>query len=162
MHIRSLRELTPRPLAWFWRGCLALDELTILDGDPGLGESLAALCYLVSRLDAHQMVRSRHSLRRESSSEQHPDAEAASCSRSARPWSRLDNDSQWTPFPKNRQRFSSSRRPPMSDAIRHRIKAHRRLGPDASAAARPLLEFAPPPPAGPASRLGSNHRGELK
>lgn len=43
MHIRSLSELTPRPLAWFWPGRLALGKLAILDGDPGLGKSLVAL-----------------------------------------------------------------------------------------------------------------------
>ena len=43
MQIRSLRELTPRPLAWFWPGHLALGKLAILDGDPGLGKSLVTL-----------------------------------------------------------------------------------------------------------------------
>ncbi len=43
MQVRSLRDLSPRPLTWFWPGRLALGKLAILDGDPGLGKSLVAL-----------------------------------------------------------------------------------------------------------------------
>jgi hypothetical protein len=43
MQVRSIQELRPRPLAWFWPGRLALGKLAILDDDPGLGKSLVTL-----------------------------------------------------------------------------------------------------------------------
>jgi hypothetical protein len=43
MKLRSIDQLTPRPRAWLWPGRLALGELALLEGDPGLGKSLLAL-----------------------------------------------------------------------------------------------------------------------
>jgi hypothetical protein len=56
--------------------------------------ALAALRYLISRLDAHQMARNRHGPRTTDA----PDSDAASnpAARRVRPWLRLDNEALWT------------------------------------------------------------------
>lgn len=41
--VRPVSQLTLRPIEWLWPGRLALGKLAILDGDPGLGKSLAML-----------------------------------------------------------------------------------------------------------------------
>lgn len=38
-----LSTVTPKPVAWLWPGWIALGKLAIIDGDPGLGKSLATL-----------------------------------------------------------------------------------------------------------------------
>src|SRR5438132_9435980 len=45
---RSLRiipfsQLTERSVGWLWRGWIALGNLNILDGDPGIGKTLLTL-----------------------------------------------------------------------------------------------------------------------
>jgi hypothetical protein len=40
---RAASEITARPVDWLWPGRLALGELAILEGDPGLGKSFLAL-----------------------------------------------------------------------------------------------------------------------
>lgn len=55
--------------------------------------ALAALRYLISRLDAHQMARNRHGPRSAGA----PDSDAVS-HRAAPPWLRLDNEALWTPL----------------------------------------------------------------
>jgi hypothetical protein len=43
MRLRSLAALPSAPLDWLWPGYLALGNLAILEGDPGLGKSLLTL-----------------------------------------------------------------------------------------------------------------------
>jgi hypothetical protein len=40
---RAASEINARPVDWLWPGLLALGELAILEGDPGLGKSFLAL-----------------------------------------------------------------------------------------------------------------------
>src|SRR5438874_1153468 len=51
MPIQPVSELTPLPIDWLWSGYLAIGNLTILDGDPGLGKSMLTLD-LAARLTA--------------------------------------------------------------------------------------------------------------
>jgi hypothetical protein len=41
--VQPVSELTSRPVSWLWPGWLALETLTILDGDPGMGKSLLSM-----------------------------------------------------------------------------------------------------------------------
>ena len=55
--------------------------------------ALAALCYLVSRLDARQMARNRGQ-----TGGGDPTANPPPAPRKKRPWLRLDNEALWTPL----------------------------------------------------------------
>src|SRR5437667_79397 len=39
--LRPASQIVPRPVDWLWPGRLPLGKLAILDGDPGVGKSLA-------------------------------------------------------------------------------------------------------------------------
>jgi hypothetical protein len=41
-HIRSLAEVEERDIEWLWPGKIPIGELTILEGDPGVGKSFLA------------------------------------------------------------------------------------------------------------------------
>lgn len=41
--LTRMSDVTPRPVQWLWPGWIALGKLAIIDGDPGLGKSLATL-----------------------------------------------------------------------------------------------------------------------
>src|SRR5690348_9663517 len=43
MRLRSADQLVPRPRCWLWPHRLALGELALLEGDPGLGKSVLLL-----------------------------------------------------------------------------------------------------------------------
>jgi hypothetical protein len=43
MFVKPLSELTPPSIEWLWPGYLAVGNLTIFDGDPGLGKSMVTL-----------------------------------------------------------------------------------------------------------------------
>jgi hypothetical protein len=58
--------------------------------------ALAALRYLISRLDARQMARNRRGPR--GTNAESPDADSPSASSVARPWLRLDNEALWEPL----------------------------------------------------------------
>jgi hypothetical protein len=58
--------------------------------------ALAALRYLISRLDARQMARNRHGPGAAAAPDTTPDAVPPS--RGKRPWLRLDNEQLWTPL----------------------------------------------------------------
>ena len=49
--LESFANIEPEPIAWLWRGRIALGKLTLIAGDPGLGKSLitAALAASVSK-----------------------------------------------------------------------------------------------------------------
>jgi hypothetical protein len=49
--LRRVSELRAEPVRWLWSGRLALGKLAMLEGDPGLGKSLASLdlCARLSR-----------------------------------------------------------------------------------------------------------------
>jgi hypothetical protein len=49
--LRAVSEIDPRPGDWLWPGRLALGQLAVLEGDPGLGKSFVALD-LCARLSA--------------------------------------------------------------------------------------------------------------
>src|SRR5262245_34957964 len=51
--VRRASEVTARGVEWLWRWRLGLGELALLEGNPGLGESLIALdlCARLSRGD---------------------------------------------------------------------------------------------------------------
>jgi hypothetical protein len=48
---RRVSEIERERIRWLWRGRLALGELTIIDGDPGLGKS-TLLCDVAARISA--------------------------------------------------------------------------------------------------------------
>lgn len=41
--LTRMSDVTPRPIQWLWPGWIALGKIAIIDGDPGLGKSLATL-----------------------------------------------------------------------------------------------------------------------
>ena len=49
--LETFANIEPEPIAWLWRGRIALGKLTLIAGDPGLGKSLitAALAACVSK-----------------------------------------------------------------------------------------------------------------
>jgi hypothetical protein len=54
---RAASELTLRPIDWLWPGRLALGELAVLEGDPGLGKSFVAA--LPAHIDVLEQVVAR-------------------------------------------------------------------------------------------------------
>ena len=58
--------------------------------------ALAALRYLISRLDAHQMARNRHGPSTGGPASEDADAPSHPAAPSPRPWLRLDNEALWT------------------------------------------------------------------
>ena len=47
--LRTMNEITARPVEWLWAGWIPLGKVAVLDGDPGLGK-LTLLCDLAARL----------------------------------------------------------------------------------------------------------------
>src|SRR5947209_909244 len=41
--LRSMSDLRRRPVEWLWPGWIPLGNLTVLDGDPGVGKSTLLL-----------------------------------------------------------------------------------------------------------------------